>query len=322
MKDTKSLTLLLLSSVLFLLSIILLCTWGYQYYHQIQVDKSQTQQTTKTAAAVADATRDSLLKIYKVTLNSLDNRADTAYYIADSLNGQLNVNLQEFYRLRDEIAALLQSQTPKTEDLLLARKKITELQGRVEQLRYRNTDVEAENRRLKAVIEQLSKSANGAAVTTAGGGDAVQEYIASSKNNASNAAANASGSIVAANLSLTAVKGADENLVITNEANGAQKLVGSFLVKNNSLSNHLCDLVVVVLDPSGRVIQKSAWESGAFETRNGRKIYSVKLRCETNKGESRQLNFSLNADNYPKGSYTMQVYHDGVLIGRVSKSLS
>lgn len=321
MKDTKSLTLLLLSSVLFLLSIILLCTWGYQYYHQIQVDKTQTQQAIKNASAVADDTRDSLLKIYKVTLNSLDNRADTAYYIADSLNGQLNVNLQEFYRLRDEIAALLQAQAPRAEDLALAKKKITELQGRVQQLRYHNTDVEAENRRLKAVIEQLAKS--GAQPVPGSGVNAIQDYITTANNKtADTKTANAAGSIVAANLSLNAFRGNDENSVVTNEANTAQKLVGSFIVKNNSPSSHLCDLVVVVTDPQGRVIQKSAWESGSFETRNGRKIYSVKLRCETAKGETRQLNFSLNAETYPKGNYTMQVYHDGVLIGRLLKPLS
>ena len=86
MKDTKSLTLLLLSSVLFLLSIILLCTWGYQYYHQIQEDKNKMQQlAVKPSSAVADDTRDSLLKIYQVTLNSLGNNADTAYNAADSL---------------------------------------------------------------------------------------------------------------------------------------------------------------------------------------------------------------------------------------------
>ena len=78
MRDTKSLSLLLLSSVLFLLSIILLCTWGYQYYHQIQEDKSKALSVKTSPSVVPDSTRDSLLKIYKTTMNSLDNKADTA----------------------------------------------------------------------------------------------------------------------------------------------------------------------------------------------------------------------------------------------------
>jgi hypothetical protein len=80
--------------------------------------------------------------------------------------------------------------------------------------------------------------------------------------------------------------------------------------------------VVVVLQPDGQVLQKSAWESGTFETRDGKKIYSCKLRCDALQGEAKQLNFSLSADSYQKGNYTMHIYHNGVLIGRASKILS
>ena len=323
MKDTKSLTLLLLSSVLFLLSIILLCTWGYQYYHQIQEDKSKSQQAAAQAQpAVADDTRDSLLKIYRQTLNSLDNRADTAYSIADSINGQLNSNMQEFYRLRDEIALLLQSQKPNADDLVLAKKKITELQKRVEQLRYRNTDVESENKRLRALIDQLSGTKNNLPEKNVTPEETVQENntktIASPAMNI-NAAP---GTITAVNLNLNAFTGEDNNETVTSLATTAGKLVGSFTVKNNSGNNSLCDLVVVVTDPAGRVIQKSAWESGTFETGKGKSIYTVKIRCETGKGESKQLSFSLSPDTYPKGSYTMLIYHEGKIIGRATRALS
>ncbi len=316
MKDTKSLTLLLLSSVLFLLSIILLCTWGYQYYHQIQDDKSKTQQALKPAApGVTDDTRDSLLKIYKLTLNSIGNSADSTYYIADSLNGKLNVNLQEFYRLRDEIAGLLQSQTPKAEDLITARKKITELQLRVDDLKYHNTDVEKENKRLKAVIEQLSKNNDNTTNIPASTPEQVGSIVNPAKTTA------AAGSIVAANINLSALTDAD-NETVTNDANAAGKLVGSFTVKNNSASNSWCDLVVVVTNPGGQVIQKSAWESGTFETATGKRIYTVKIRCETEKGASKQVNFSLNPDSYTKGNYTMLIYHNGKVIGRTTRALS
>ncbi len=318
MKDTKSLTLLLLSSVLFLLSIILLCTWGYQYYHQIQDDKSKAQQAAVTPAAqnVNDDTRDSLLKIYKLTLNSIGNSADSAYYTADSLNGQLNINLQDFYRLRDEIAVLLQAQTPKTEDLVTARKKISELQKNVQDLKYHNTDVERENRRLKLLIEQLSKTNSGNTETATANNTIVQQQGAGTtafKSNASN--------VVAANINLAAVTNT-ENESPTNEAGSAGKLVGSFIVKNNTTGTNGCDIVVVVTNPGGQVIQKSAWESGTFETVNGKRIYTMKIRCDAANGESKKVNFSLNADNYPKGNYTLLIYHNGKIIGRTTRALS
>lgn len=319
MKDTKSLTLLLLSSVLFLLSIILLCTWGYQYYHQIQDDKSKAQQAVAPEAqTVNDDTRDSLLKIYKLTLNSIGNSADSAYYTADSINGQLNMNLQDFYRLRDEIAVLLQAQTPKTEDLVIARKKITELQKNVEELKYHNTDVEKENRRLKALIEQLSKNNIGNAETSGANNTTVQQQGGVTLSPKPNTVAT---NVVAANINLAAVTNA-ENESPTSEAGSAGKLVGSFIVRNNTAGSNACDIVVVVTNPGGQVIQKSAWESGTFETVNGKRIYTLKIRCDAANGESKKVSFSLNADSYPKGNYTLLIYHNGKVIGRTTKALS
>jgi hypothetical protein len=313
MRDTKSLSLLLLSSVLFLLSIILLCTWGYQYYHQIQEDKSKSAIAKVATPVVPDSTRDSLLKIYKTTMNSLDNKADTAWYIADSLKGNLDVNLKEFYQLRDQIANLLQVKTPNADDLNLARKKIAELQQKVELLRYRNTDVETENKRLHAILDQLT---NPSQVNDMN----VRQVVNDNKNAAGGPRANGFAAFSASNLSLSAL--ANNESQETTDAKVTEKLVGTFTLKNTGTISGRCDLVVVVLQPDGQVLQKSAWESGTFETRDGKKIYSCKLRCDASQGEAKQLNFSLTADSYQKGNYTMHIYHNGVLIGRASKILS
>jgi TolA-binding protein len=311
MRDTKSLSLLLLSSVLFLLSIILLCTWGYQYYHQIQEDKTKTQIAKNIPPSVPDSTRDSLLKIYKTTMSSLDNKADTTWSKADSLKGNLDINLKEFYRLRDEIATLLQAQTPNADDLNTARRKITELQQKVEQLRYRNTDVEAENKRLHAILEQLSKESQNIDQN-------VKQVSTENKNLASKV--NSIVALSAVNLNLAAIAGS--NAQETSDAKSAEKLIGTFTIKNTGNTSTTCDLVVVVLQPNGQVLQKSAWESGTFETREGKKIYSCKIRCDATQGEAKQINFSISADSYQKGNYTMQIYHNGVIIGKMSKTLS
>jgi hypothetical protein len=310
MRDTKSLSLLLLSSVLFLLSIILLCTWGYQYYHQIQSDKTKTVTAKAAPSAVPDATRDSLLKIYKVTLNTLDSRLDTAWYYADSLKGNLDINLREFYTLRDEIATMLQDKSA-TVDLNLARRKIGELQQKVQLLRYRNSDVENENKKLKAILAELSKQTQG-----------VEENsrLVEKENKNLTDKLSAVTAISTVNLNLSALANNDQTE--TTEAGQAEKLVGSFTVKNTGNSYSKCDIMIVVLQPDGQVLQKSAWESGSFETTEGKKIYSCKLRCETAKGESKKLNFSITADNYQKGNYSLQIYHNGKIIGRTNKVLS
>jgi flagellar motility protein MotE (MotC chaperone) len=317
MKDTKSLTLLLLSSVLFLLSIILLCTWGYQYYNQIQQDKTKTpQQAVKetTQPIVADATRDSLLKIYRTTLNSIGTSADSTFSVADSINGTINTNLQQFYTLRDEIAALLQSNTPKTEDLLTARKKILELQKNVEQLKFYNSGIEKENRRLRAMIEQMTRNGN----TASAGSTFVTEQPTRTVGARPSIV---TGQVVTANLNLSGIT-AGENELVTNSASSVGKLQGSFLVRNKTSGSNYCDVIVVVTKPTGQVIQKSAWDAGTFETVNGRRIYSLKIRCETANGEAKKIDFFITSDDYPKGNYNMVLYHNGKVIGRASKMLS
>ncbi len=309
MKDTKSFSLLLVSSFLLLLSIVLLGTLGYQYYHQTTESKPGIQKA-KAVVTLPDNSRDSLLKIYTQVIKSIDNRLDTSRYIADSLKSNLDINLKEFYRLRNEIAALLQNKAT-TADVTLAGKKITELQQKTEKPRYTNTDVENENKKLNAIVTQLT-------VQPLQGIDKninqlpVENTTAPNKEPAS--------TVSAANLNLSTVAGDDDQ--DPNDTKQAEKIQCSFTVKNQGNNNGKYDIVVVVLQPDGQVLQKSAWESGAFETNEGKKIYSCKFRCDAPKGESKQLSFSLNADNYQKGNYTMQVYHNGVMIGKKNKILS
>jgi hypothetical protein len=310
MKDTKSLSLLLLSSVLFLLSIILLCTWGYQYYHQMNYDNTKGGGTKSAILSVSDATRDSLFKIYKATLNILDNRLDTASYYTDSLKGNLDINLKEFYTLRDEIALMLQDKGANV-DLNLAQKKIEELQQKVQILSYRNIDVENENKKLRIILEQLGKQTRGILQNS---------KQAEQENKSLTDKVSAITAISTTNLNLSAFANNDQQE--TAMAGLAEKLVGSFTVKNTGNNYSKCDIMIVVVQPDGQVLQKSAWESGSFETNDGRKVYSCKVRCETTKGESKKLNFSITADNYQKGNYTLQVYHNGVMIGKASKILS
>jgi hypothetical protein len=70
------------------------------------------------------------------------------------------------------------------------------------------------------------------------------------------------------------------------------------------------------------VVQNSTWDTGTFETSEGRKVYSGKLRIDYNKGELKQLMFSVTADKYQHGNYTLKVYHKGILIGEIVKNLS
>ena len=107
----------------------------------------------------------------------------------------------------------------------------------------------------------------------------------------------------------------------TSAADQAKKLVGSFTVTNSSQVPN-AEMLVVVVQPDGRVLKNSEWDAGSFTTQEGKKLYSYKLNFTYSRGEPKRLNFSLRADKYQKGNYTMQLYYNGLMIGKAVKTLS
>jgi len=328
MRDSKSSLLLLVSLILFLMSFIILCTWGYNTYYRSKEEKRKPVSAlddsvtiARATKAIAAATRDSLQKVYAATIKELDSKLDSTFNYADSLKGPLDVKLDEFFKLRNDITTILKDKSGNA-NLGVARQKIAELQRRVDELVGRNKDVEQENKRLYAMLKQLSANMK----------EPDQQNVRpvvfenkqaneSSPGNSNNAVP--AGTFVASDLRLSALMQTDNDKELeTYQAIQTDKLVGSFIVKNDNSQNNNAEVIVVVLQPNGQVLQKSSWESGTFTSREGKKIYSCKMRFDYNKGEVKRLNFSLSSDKYMKGNYIMQIYHNGTMIGKLSKTLS
>ena len=124
----------------------------------------------------------------------------------------------------------------------------------------------------------------------------------------------------AASLHLFALAGNNKNGQETNTADDAEKIVGTFTVKNLPAKGN-GELLIVVLQPDGKVVKNSVWESGTFESADGKKIYSRKLYAEAT-NEEKQLNFSLTPERFLKGDYTMQIWYNGNMIAKMTKTLS
>ena len=118
----------------------------------------------------------------------------------------------------------------------------------------------------------------------------------------------------ASELKLSAANNDDAEVANAEET---EKFIGSLTVRN-SLVQGIGEVMLVLIQPDGKVL-RSAWESGSFDTDGGKKIYSRKIKFDYNKGEARRINFSVPADNIQKGTYTLQVYSNGKVIGRVAK---
>jgi hypothetical protein len=98
----------------------------------------------------------------------------------------------------------------------------------------------------------------------------------------------------------------------------------SFAVQNNVNQYNIADVYVVITQPNGEVVKnEDIWETTTTNTASGNNIsYTRKVRFEYEKGEIKRLLFSVNADEYLKGNYTMQLFHNGYAIGQTSKTLN
>ena len=301
LKESRISFLLLFSLCLLLLAFIILFAWGFMYYkNAAETVKAQPAIVVRDSSAIAAAVKDSIQKIYNNTWGQLNEQLDAAKSNANSIQGNLDIKYQEFSQIRTEIARILESNKTPTQ-IDAARIKLIELQLRLDDWRKKYNDVAAENARLSALLRQLAGSAsdNRAVVNVA---------MPTSVTNR-----NAPTSQPAMQVQAWQLRAEEEADKV--------RLRGSLDVTNND-NNSSVEMFVVILQPDGKLLKQSGWDSGSFETREGTKIYSCKLRFDCAKGENKSLNFSVPSSNFQKGMYSIQVYHKGVMVARGNKSLS
>ncbi len=306
MKDTKSLLLVLLSAGL-------VATWVYHLYDKTIYSNRRTEVYIKDSVAVAEGIRDSLQKIYSGTITDLGSRLDSTASNADSLQNALSQKMGQIRNLQQEINGILTKKGATREELASARSKIDQLQGLVRQLRSQNKSMEDEQKRLSLVMDQLNGDIRGLQQNIQKLGDENKDLTEK---------INAASVFVASEVNLSAVMVRGSREEQTSSARKTRKFVASFRVQNNVNAYSNAEVFMVLTGPDGQIIQNPVWDSGTMDTRNeGRKQYSIKVHFEYDKGDSKQLLFSLNTDSYRKGVYLLQLYHNGYMIGQASKKL-
>ena len=308
MKDTKSL-------LLVFLSVGLVGTWAYHLYDKTRYIKHRNEIFVKDSLAVAQDVQDSLQKIYSLTINNLGARLDSTKTTAGELKSQLDAKLAEIYKLRSEISAILKKNDIKKEDLDLARKKAVELQFLVADLQSRNSTIEEEKIQINAMLEKVNLQVKDLETTNNQLGQE-NKVLAEKLNQAS--------TFVATDIKFSPITIKNDKEQETSVATKTSKLIISFAVKNNIADYENADVYVVITQPDGKLLTSDVWESAStIDTRTeGKKRYTRKVRFEYQKGETKQLLFSLNADEYEKGTYILQIYHNGYMIGLTTKTLS
>lgn len=310
MRDNKISLLLLASFLLLLASFLVLCTWGYNFYTKVEkVSDKLTPHVIEEKNP--NASRDSLINIFTKTVQQFDEKLSTTANQGDSLERDLQFKLDEYYRVKNELAHLLKYPASDLNNKA-TKEKITELQQKIRELQTTNLNVSEENKRLYALLEQINNQTVSSPVQQQPGNPIPARNVKFNEPKTDEVAG--TGSVNVADLDLSGIH---------DDADGTELsgLLGTFIFRNTSSNNNV-ELMIVVIQPNGQVVQKSAWESGMFNSRDGKKIYSCKMLLENSKNETRRLSFSINTDKYPRGTYTVQVYYKGQSIARLSKTIS
>jgi len=274
----------------------------------------RTEVYIKDSAAVADAIKDSLNKIYSATIKDLDNRLNYSRVNADLLQSTLDNKLNEINRLKSEIGGILNKRHFSKNDLGTAKQKIKELQQRVNELRGQKLTMEEEKKQLTTVLEQLTQNV-----------DTLQQNIRrlSTENELLNEKISLASIFIASEIKIEAIQVKKSGEQLTSHAKKTDKLVASFVVQNrvNQFSN--AELTTVLIKPEGQVMQSTVWDSGSFDTKNeGKKNFTRKIKFDYEKGEQKNLLFTIDTEKCQKGIYTLQLWHKGIMIGQATKKLN
>ena|SRR5436190_5222456 len=316
MKEPKP-YLLTIVSIFLIVSVLLLATTAYLYFK-----KPSPLTAISQGNNLSSNTRDSLKKLYTATIKDLDasfaaipaNYTDSLKKEDENIDSLVKKSEDSSYaidKLRNEISKILSDKSSNA-DFELAKTKINELQLMVDILKNKNNQIVKENEKLYDMLRVYTedRKRNNSELKSV---EAPQ--ISAQKNNPVTI-------LIADNILLSAVTTTDFIDKETSQAETTDKLVGSVTLKNTSNQNNISEVMVVVRQPDGKVLQNSNWETGVFYTKEGKQIYSKKLRFNNSAGEARKLNFSLEAEKYFPGKYTIEVYYDGSIIGRAVKMLS
>jgi regulator of replication initiation timing len=310
MKENKTHTLTTISLALLVLSFILLGIWGYrsffsdQAHTPIQEDSSLLASDKPVSPAHEHPTGE----------NTLDTLLQNAIKKADSVTAKYKEAISEYSSMRTELMDMLNTDQDSAA-LETARQKIRDLNRKIDELVRKNEKMERENKKLSIALNRLEKLRKRRSVLP------VDQPAVTPPEPIAPEPPKQVKNIQLQNISLSAVYSDGISEPETTESAKAQKLKGSFTCKNLSEESSPAEVVLVLTGPDGKVIQNS-WESGLFDTEKGKKTYTSKMRFDIPARNSVKIPFTVGADSFTKGKYSIEIFRDGRSLGKSEKNLN
>lgn len=292
MKDTRTILLLVVS-------LCLVGTWVYHLYDKNKYAAIASVELKKDTAIHQTAINNSIRLNYSNTLSALDS----ARVGKDSLNSELTGKLTEIDSLRNEIASILNISNITREDLRRAEDKIKQLQQKM-QVASRPTN-ETSATVVNNNIGTGEKTPQQEVMTT---GQEKTEAMPSF--------------LKALNIRFRAMQ-ADAKEQITSKAAAAEYFSISYSLQNNNASFTETEVYMVLTDQAGNVIQDDQWLGGMFQSKdNIRMPYTRKNNFSYKKGDAKTISMNIKLPSFEQGSYSVQIFHNGLRIGKTDLRLN
>ncbi|MBS1577072.1 MAG: hypothetical protein JST09_17370 [Bacteroidetes bacterium] len=291
-----------------ILAAFLLGTWGYLLY-----DKNKTgeklQQTEQQSMSYMSA-RDSLKQMY----DDVTIRLDSLTGSNNNLQGQLTERQSDIAKLKNQINSILKNKNATDAELKKARTLIAELNGKIDGLEAEVTRLSGENQQLTANNTQLTAEKQ-----------TLEQNLATttSEKQELQSTVDVGSTFSASNIQITPIKEKKNGKEkVTTSYKRVDKLVISFDVENRIAKSGSTDLYVIVTAPDGKVVSDPSLGSGSLTTRtDGEKSFTEKVALEYEQGTRKNVQIPLRQNDFEKGDYKIEVYHNGFKIGEGTRTL-
>lgn len=302
--------------VIGLLATGLLATGGYLIY-----DKSQSSDTIHKQETQLVQLTDEKSDIQQSFDESL-SRLDSMTGLNISLQEKLSVSSEEITKAKAEIRSILNKKNASTAELARAKQLIAKLNGNIKTMQEDIARLTTENETLGQekvalvaerdvlTVDKQKLTTDLEATTTAKVDLEKKVDVASTLN--------------ASNIAITPIQvRSNGKEKVSEKAKKVDKILISFDVANRIAQPGQTDVYVVVTGPDGQPVSTTATAASTFTTReDGDKPFTAKLPVEIETAKKRNVEFALTQpSNFKEGSYRIQIYQNGFLIGDGTRQL-
>ncbi len=296
------------------IGVLAACTLGLGTFAIVDKNKStqQIQQQETTIAKVTDEKTD-IRKNFDASLARLDSMST----INTNLEGKLTTSNAEITKVKAEIRSILNKKNATASELSRAKNLIANLNGKLTNMEADIAKLTGENKTLnedKIVLTKDKEKLTQDLTTTT----AVKQELEKKVDVAS--------TLNASNIVITPINVKDNGKEkVSTTAKRVNKMVISFDVDNRIAQSGSTDIFVLVTGPDGKVITSVAdpKNTSTFTTREeGEKVFSAKVPVALETAKRKNVEFAfMPGTAFQQGSYKIQIYQNGFLIGEGTKEL-